>query len=75
MDSKGKVECFKPKLVAKCFTQIERIDYNKTYSPVSKKDSFKIIMALVAHFNLELHQIDFKTTFLNEDQEEMVYIE
>lgn len=61
--------------MAKGFTQIERIDYNKTYSPVSKEDSFRIIMALVAHFNLELDQIDFKTTFLNEDQEEMVYIE
>jgi hypothetical protein len=60
--------------VGKCFTQREGIDYNETFSPVSCKDSFKIIMALVAHYNLELHQMDVKTVFLNEDLEENVYM-
>jgi hypothetical protein len=32
-------------------------------------------MALVAHYDLELHQMDVKTTFLNGDLEENVYIE
>jgi hypothetical protein len=31
-------------------------------------------MALVAHYDLELHQMDVKTAFLNEDVEENVYI-
>ena len=31
-------------------------------------------MALVAHFNLELHQMDVKTTFLNGSLAEEVYI-
>ena len=31
-------------------------------------------MELVAHFDLELHQIDVKTTFLNGDLLELVYI-
>ena len=54
-DSKGKVEKFKARLVAKGFTQIEGIDYNDTFSPVSSKDSLRIVMALVAHYDLELH--------------------
>jgi hypothetical protein len=29
---------------------------------------------IVAHFDLELHQIDVKTTFLNEDFKEEVYM-
>ncbi|KAL0286530.1 UNVERIFIED_CONTAM: hypothetical protein Scaly_2791000 [Sesamum calycinum] len=33
-------------------------------------DSFRIIMALVAHFDSEVHQMDMKTTFLNGDLEE-----
>jgi hypothetical protein len=60
--------------VAQGFTQREYIDYNETFSPVSCKDSCKIIMALVAHYDLELHQIDLKTSFLNGDLLENVYM-
>jgi hypothetical protein len=45
-DSKGKIERFKARLIAKGFTQREGIDYTKTFSPVSKKDSFRIVMDL-----------------------------
>jgi hypothetical protein len=31
-------------------------------------------MALVAHYNLELHQMDIRTTFLNGDLEENIYM-
>jgi hypothetical protein len=65
-DSKGKIEMFKARLVAKGFTQRDGIDYTET-SSISKKNSFQIVMALVAHYNLELHQMDVKTTFLNGD--------
>ena len=73
-DSNGDVERYKARLVAKGFTQKEGIDYKETFSPVSSKDSFRIIMALVAHFDLELHQMDVKTAFLNGDIEEIIYI-
>jgi hypothetical protein len=73
-DSKGKIKRFKPRLVAKGFTQRERIDYTETFSPVSKKDSFRIVLALVAHYDLELHQIDVKIMFLNGDLQESVYM-
>ncbi|PKI41924.1 hypothetical protein CRG98_037674 [Punica granatum] len=48
--------------------------YHETFSPVSKKDSLRIIMALVAHMDLELHQMDVKTAFLNGDLDEEVYM-
>ena len=41
---------------------------------MSKKDSLRIILALVAHFDLELQQMDVKITFLNGDLEEEVYM-
>lgn len=34
----------------------------------------KIIIALVAHFDLEVHQMDVKTTFLNGDLKDEVYM-
>ena len=60
--------------MVKGFTQREGIDYNEIFSPVSCKDSFRIIIALVAHYDLELHQMDIKTAFLNGDLEENVYM-
>ena len=73
-DFKGKFEKFKARLVAKGFTQIEGVDYNETFSPVSKKDSFRIVMVLVAHYDLELHQLDVKTAFLNGDLHETIFM-
>ena len=51
-DSKGNIERYKARLVAKGFTQNYGIDYKETFSLVSKKDSLRIIMALVAHYDL-----------------------
>jgi len=45
------------------------------FSPVLQKDSFSTIMALVAHYDLELHQMDVRTVFLNGDLEENVYMD
>jgi hypothetical protein len=74
LDSQGNIERYKARLVAKGFTQREGIDYNETFSPVSCKDSFRIIMTLVAHYDLELHQMDVKIAFLNGDLKENVYM-
>ena len=46
----------------------------RVFSPVSWKDSFRIIMMLVAHYDLELHQMDVKTIFLNGDLKKNVYM-
>ncbi|KAL6315561.1 hypothetical protein AAG906_000865 [Vitis piasezkii] len=73
-DSLGNIERYKARLVAKGFTQNEGIDYKETFSLVSKKDSLRIIMTLVAHFDLELQQMDVKMTFLNGNLEKEVYM-
>ncbi|PKI42173.1 hypothetical protein CRG98_037412 [Punica granatum] len=73
-DAYDNVERYKARFVAKRFTQKEGIGYHKTFSPISKKDSLKIIMALVAHMNLKLHQMDVKMAFLNGDLDEEVYM-
>ena len=41
---------------------------------ILKKDSFCIIMTLVAHFDLGLQQIDVKIAFLSGNLEEEVYM-
>ena len=41
---------------------------------MSTKDSLRIIMTIMTHFDLELHQMDVRTTFLNGDLVEDVYM-
>ena len=73
-DLKGNVERYKACLVAKGITQKEVINYKETFSQVLMKDSFRIIIALVAHHNLKLHQVDVKMAFLNGEIKETIYM-
>lgn len=73
-DSKGNIEWHKAWLVAKGFTQKECLYYTETFSPVSTKDSFRIIIVFAAQFNLKLHQMDVKTAFLNGSLDETIYM-
>ena len=70
----GVNERHKARLFTKGFTQKDGIDYREIFSPVSRKDSRRIIMDLVAHYDLKLHQMDVKTAFLNGNLEEEVYM-
>ena len=54
-DLLGNIERYKARLVAP-FTQKEGIDYKETFSLVSKKDSLRIILALVAHLTLSFNR-------------------
>ncbi|KAH9662850.1 hypothetical protein KPL70_019489 [Citrus sinensis] len=65
---------YKARLVAKGFTQKEGIDYNEVFSPVVKHTSIRILLALVAEYELELAQLDIKTAFLHGDLEEKIYM-
>lgn len=53
---------------------MERIVYRETFPLISQKDSFIILMTLIAHYNLELHQMNIKITFLNRNLEEEIYM-
>ena len=69
------IETFKAKFIAKGLKQREGIDYFDVYAPVARITSIRILFALASIHNLFVHQMDVKTTFLNGDFNEEVYME
>ena len=60
--------------MTKGFTQKEGIDYNEIFSPVIKYTTIHVMLALAAHNDLEIEQMDVKTAFLHGDLEETIYM-
>jgi Reverse transcriptase (RNA-dependent DNA polymerase) len=66
---------YKSRLVAKGYSQIHGNDYEETCAPVVKFTSIRTLLALVAHFDLEMHQMDIVTAFVHGYINEIIHME
>ena len=73
-DMEGKVVTYKARLVAKGYRQRPGIDFDETFSPVAMLKSIKILLAIAAHHDYEIWQMDVKTAFLYGHLSEDVYM-
>nr|GEW11724.1 copia protein [Tanacetum cinerariifolium] len=61
-------------LVAKGYRQEEGIDFKESFAPVARIDAIHIFIANAASKNITIYQMDVKTTFLNGELKEEVYV-
>ncbi|GJY67871.1 zinc finger, CCHC-type containing protein [Tanacetum coccineum] len=70
----GTIKKFKARLVIQGFKQKSGIDYFDTYALVARISTIRLLIAMASIHNLIIHQMDVKTTFLNGDLDEEVYM-
>ncbi|GJX89496.1 retrovirus-related pol polyprotein from transposon TNT 1-94, partial [Tanacetum coccineum] len=74
LDEYGDVLKNKAWLVAKGYRQEEGIDFEESFAPVARIEAIRIFIANAASKNMTIYQMDIKTTFLNGELKEEVYV-
>ncbi|GKB01161.1 retrovirus-related pol polyprotein from transposon TNT 1-94 [Tanacetum coccineum] len=74
LDENGVVSKNKKRLVAQGYNQQEGIDYDKTYAPVARLESIRILLVYACALDFKLFQMDVKSAFFNSFINEEVYV-
>jgi hypothetical protein len=74
-DENGVIVRNKARLVAQGYTQVEGLDFDKTFAHVARLEDIRILLAYATSHNIKLYQMDVKSAFLNGNLNELVYAE
>jgi hypothetical protein len=67
--------CHKARLVAKGYVQRQGIDYEEVFTPVACMEAVRLLLTVVAWERWQVHHMDVKTTFLNGELQEEVFVD
>jgi hypothetical protein len=70
----GEVMRNKTRFVAQGFSQVEGLDFGKTFIFIARLEAIKIILAFAASKGFKLYQMDVKSDFINDVIQEEVYV-
>lgn len=72
------IERQKARVVAKGYFQhpgLDGLDIHATFAPVARMGLIRMMVALAAQFNMEIHHVDVTTAYLNGVLQEEIFIE
>ncbi|KAL0285048.1 UNVERIFIED_CONTAM: Retrovirus-related Pol polyprotein from transposon RE2 [Sesamum angustifolium] len=71
----GSIHKHKARVVAKGYSQQPGVDFTKTFAPVARMETIRILFVISAQLELPVYQLDVKSACLNGKLEEEVYVE
>nr|GFB39646.1 retrovirus-related Pol polyprotein from transposon TNT 1-94 [Tanacetum cinerariifolium] len=74
LDELGGILKNRARLVARGYHQGEGINFEESFAPDARLEAIRIFLAYAAHKNMVVYQMDVKTTFLNGNLREDVYV-
>jgi hypothetical protein len=74
LDQYGKIAKYKARLVARGFSQVPGVDFEETYSPVSRLSSLRLLLTHVTAHDLCIKQADVEGAYLNGNLDVELYL-
>ena len=74
INERNKIVRYKARLVAQGFSQRPGVDYEETYPPVMGAITFRYLIGLAVHENLEIHLMDVVTAYLYGSLDNEIYM-
>ena len=74
-DKFGNIVRNKARLVLQGYTQVEGINFDETFAPVTRLESVRLFLAFACHVGFKLLQMDVKSAFLNGILHKEAYVE
>ena len=73
-DTDGNPTRYKAQLVARGFTQVHGLDYDETYTPITRLETIQLLLSIAVAHDWSIHQVDIKSTYLYGDLDEEIYM-
>lgn len=74
-NEQGEIIKHKARLMAKGYVQQHGIDFDEVFAPVARMESIHTLLAMAAQENWLVHHMDVKSSFLNGELKEEVYVQ